>query len=83
MTFTKCQKRRRLFIEKDIEYYESLPPPEISVRAKKRLNRMFREVVGSSNIPHPDVDNCYERIRSNIIFKIKLRVSKYKKTARK
>lgn len=70
-------------MEKDIEYYESLPPPEISVRAKKRLNRMFREVVGSSNIPHPDVDNCYERIRSNIIFKIKLRVSKYKKTARK
>lgn len=63
-------------MEKDIDYYESLPPPEISVRAKKRMNRMFREFIGSSNIPYPEVDNCYERIRSNIIFKMKSRANK-------
>ncbi len=59
-------------MEKDIEYYESLPPPNLSVRARKRLNRMFREIIGSSNIPHPEVDNCYEHIRSRIVRKINL-----------
>lgn len=61
------------------EDYSSLPPPDLSVRARKRLNRLFREVVGSSNIPHPEVDNHYELIRSKIVrfFKVIIfRISK-------
>ena len=65
-------------MEKDIEYYKSLPPPELSVKARKKLNRLFREVVGSSHIPHPEVDNSYERIRSRFVRKIKLTKHKLK-----
>ncbi len=64
------------------EDYESLPPPELSVRAKRRLNRMFREIVGSSNIPHPKVDNRYEQIRSKIVRKINVLVYKIKQKSR-
>lgn len=68
-----------LIIDKEFEDYESLPKPELSVRARKNLNRMFRETVGSSNIPHPEVDNYYELIRSKIVrfFKVIIfRISK-------
>ena len=51
----------------ELDGYESLPKPDLSIRARKNLNRMFREVVGSSNIPHPEVDNRYELIRSKIV----------------
>ena len=63
-------KFKDLILLEEYENYELMPPPELSVRARKRLNRMFREVVGSSNIPHPEVDNCYERTRSKIVRKI-------------
>lgn len=72
-----------LLLDNEFDEYESLPSPEISDRAKKRLNRLFREVVGSSNIPHPDVDNYYELIRSKIVrfFKVIIfRISKKQKT---
>ena len=36
-----------LLLGDNFDEYESLPSPEISVRAKKRLNRLFREIVGS------------------------------------
>ena len=65
-------------MDKDFEYYESLPKPELSVRARKRLNRLFREIVGSSKIPHTEVDNIYERIRSFFVRKIKVLVFKLK-----
>lgn len=63
-------KFKDLILLEEYENYELMPPPELSVRARKRLNRMFREVVGSSNIPHPEVDSCYERTRSKIVRKI-------------
>lgn len=63
-------------MEKDFDYYDSLPKPEISVRGRRKINRLFREIVGSSKIPHPEVDNYYERIRSKIVRKIN--VIKYK-----
>lgn len=63
-------------MDKDVDYYESLPPPEISVRGRKRINRIFREVFGSSRIPHPEVDNIYERTRS--FFARKIKILKYK-----
>ena len=56
-----------LIIDKEFERYDSLPMPELSIRAKKNSNRMFREVIGSSKIPYPEIDNRYELIRSKII----------------
>lgn len=63
-------------MEKDFEYYSSLPKPEYSVKNRRKINRLFREVVGSSNIPNPEVDNFYERVRSKVVRKIN--VLKYK-----
>lgn len=40
---------------------------EFSDRFKIRMNRVFREQAGIKNIPHPEVDNLYERVRSRII----------------
>ena len=40
---------------------------EFSDRFKIRMNRIFREQAGIKNVPHPEVDNLYERIRSGII----------------
>ncbi len=34
---------------------------------KKKMNRFFREQVGIKTIPHPEVDTCYERVRSAIV----------------
>ncbi len=65
-------------MDKDSEYYQSLPSPELSVRARKRLNRLFREIVGSSNIPHPEVDNLYEQTRSLLVRKVKVLIFKIK-----
>ena len=40
---------------------------EFSDRFKIRMNRIFREQAGIKKIPHPEVDNPYERVRSGII----------------
>ena len=40
---------------------------EFSDKFKIRMNRIFREQAGIKNIPHPEVDNLYERVRSGII----------------
>lgn len=34
---------------------------------KRKMNRLFREELGSKNIPHPEADNVCERVRSGII----------------
>ena len=39
---------------------------ELSKRFKRKMNRFFREEVGTENIPHPEVDNLWERLRSKI-----------------
>lgn len=57
-------------MDKDLEYYESLPEPDYSVRHRRKMNRFFREQIKSTNIPHPEVDNFYERTRSRFIIKI-------------
>ena len=66
-------------VDKDFNYYNSLPKHEISIRGNQKINRLFREVVGSSKIPHPEVDNHYELTRSKIVrfFKVIIfRISK-------
>ena len=57
-------------MEKDFDNYNLLPEHQISVRGKRKINRICREIFGGSHIPHPEVDNLYERIRSKIVRKI-------------
>ena len=42
-----------------------------SHRFKRKMNRLFREVAEIENIPHPDVDNPWERLKSRVQKKIK------------
>lgn len=41
------------------------------VKFKKKMNRLFREELGTNKIPHPEVDNTYERVRSWFVRLIK------------
>ena len=47
-----------------------IPPP--SKRHKIRMNRVFRERVGGTFLPFPEVDNIYERVRSKLVIKLKI-----------
>ena len=57
---------------KDEEEIMDLEVPPPSKRHKIRMNRLFRERVGSSFLPFPEVDCFYERARSKIIVKLKI-----------
>ncbi len=50
-------------IEESMEEYDYEP----SDRFKRKMNRLFREQVGSKNIPHPEVDTAAERFRSSLV----------------
>ena len=56
----------------EIEFDEN-EPVTVSHRHKIRMNRIFREVVGCSRLPFPEVDNFYERASSWIVVKFNLR----------
>ena len=58
-----------LINEEEIDDTEVHQP---SKRYKIRMNRLFRERVGSSLLPFPEVDCVYERIRSKIVVKLKV-----------
>ena len=55
--------------QKDVDEFKSISTENItfSRRHKIRMNRIFRERFGSSNLPYPEVDNLFERIRSKIV----------------
>ena len=57
--------------ERNNEFYEEpdavFEPIPYSRRFKRRMNRLFREEVGSRRIPHPEVDNLWERMRSRMV----------------
>ena len=38
-----------------------------SKKHKIKMNRIFREEVGSENIPFPEVDSLFEKIRSRMV----------------
>ena len=57
-------------MEKGFDDYSSLPEPDFSINHRRRINRIFREVVCSSKIPHPEVDNWFEQKRSEFIVKL-------------
>lgn len=48
-------------MEKGFNDYSSLPEPDFSIKHRRRINRIFREVVCSSKIPYPEVDNWFEQ----------------------
>lgn len=50
---------------------------EFSDRFKRRVNRAFREYDGFDNIPHPDVDNAFERFTTKLYLKLIKKSSKY------
>ena len=56
---------------------------EWSVKFKRKMNRLFRERVGSKRAMHPEVDNAYERIRSKIIYNFYRITDKIKKKCKK
>lgn len=45
---------------------KSNEPMPFSKGFKRKMNRLFREEAGIENIPHPEVDNLWERMRSRI-----------------
>lgn len=55
---------------------------QFSKKFKKRMNRLFREQAGIKKIPHPEVDNLYERIRSWVIRAVLLSIHRIKKKLR-
>jgi len=61
----------RQYVENTVENVEasveSEPGIEFSDNFKKRINRLFREEVGSKRAMYPEVDNVYERMRSRVI----------------
>ena len=64
-----CFPEFELINEEKINDIE-MPPP--SKRHKIRMNRLFRERVGGSFLPFPEVDCFYERVRSKIVLKLKI-----------
>ena len=53
---------------KIIEEFDNLPKEKVvlSKKFKRKMNRLFREELGIDRIPHPEVDNFYERFRSEL-----------------
>ena len=56
---------------------------ELSVWFRRRMNRVFREQGGIKDIPHPEVDTVYERIRSRIVRIVLVAIDRMKKRMKK
>ena len=61
----------RQYVENTVENVEASKECsdeiEFSDRFKKRINRLFREQVGSKRAMYPEVDNVYEKMLSRVI----------------
>ena len=68
----ECEYFLHCFSEFDLINEEELNDIEISKHHKIQMNRLFRERVGGTYIPYPEVDNFYERVRSKIVIKLKI-----------
>ncbi len=65
---------KRYYEEKNVfEDYEvdNSEPMNISIRSKRRLNRLFRERVRGNYLPFPEADNAFERVRSYVVIRIR------------
>ncbi len=56
-----------LGLKEKYETYKEHENVNFSDRFKRKINRIFREHVGIKNIPHPEVDNFYEKSRGRIV----------------
>lgn len=68
----ECDLFEEIENQKIEEEIENMKMPPLSKRHKIRMNRLFRERVGGSFIPFPEVDNLYEMVRSKLIKKLKI-----------
>ena len=61
-------------INKEVEEFMNIDTSDVvfSKRFKKRMNRFFREYVGGK-IPYPEVDNFFERLRSKLDKRLKIK----------
>lgn len=77
----------RRYVENTVENVdasvESEPGIEFSNRFKKRINRLFREEVGSKKAMYPEVDNVYEKIRSRVVRAKLVTVNKLQKSLKR
>mgnify|MGYP003293257759 CR=1 FL=1 len=60
LTEYSMKQWKKYEVFRDFNYKESK-------REKRKMNRMGREKIGLKNALHPEVDNVFERTRSNII----------------
>jgi hypothetical protein len=51
------------------EENEDMALPPLSKRHRIQMNRLFREQVGNTFLPYPEVDSLYERMRSKLIIR--------------
>lgn len=58
--------------DEEFDIDEDTEPIEVSHRHKVRMNRLFRERVGSKFLPFPEVDNLFEKVRSWVVKKLHL-----------
>lgn len=58
--------------DEGLDIDDNTEPVEVSHRHKIRMNRLFRERVGGSFLPYPEVDNVFERTRSWFVVKLNL-----------
>lgn len=77
----------RQYVENTVENVEASEKSnseiEFSDRFKKRINRLFREQVGSKRAMYPEVDNVYEKMRSRVIRAKLVTVNKLQKSLKR
>lgn len=61
-----------VIFDEGLDIDDNTEPVEVSHRHKIRMNRLFRERVGGSFLPYPEVDNVFERTRSWFVVKLNL-----------
>ena len=79
----ECDYYLLCFPEFDPINEEEIELPPLSKRHKIRMNRLFRERVGGTFLPFPEVDNFYERTRSKLVITLKInKISDRRKKSR-
>ena len=71
----ECDYYLLCFPEFDLRNEEETKNIEILLPSKShkiQMNRLFRERVGGTFLPFPEVDNFYERVRSKLVIKLKI-----------
>ena len=82
----ECDYYSSCFSESDLKNEEEIGEVEAYSPSKWhriRMNRLFRERVGGSFLPYPEVDCFYERVRSKIIVKLKINEFSYRRRRRR